>query len=736
MLVRSLFAASIAALACPSLFAQTPKFEHRQGGWHEAVHFSDASHGCIVSDGGRIHRWNDGTGSWEQALTPNDCRDQLRGVFVLDDSDSWACGERGIVLRSTDDGQTWVWPSGSYQPIMSFSDTPTEAVLFDVWMLTDSIGFLVGEDGVLLRTTNGGVSWSHPGNAASVLQLPNPDPYDLYKIHVIDGGSHDGTIVIAADRGLVLYSTDSGTTWQTAFAFHCGNGESYLEHWSLEFVPGTGEGYLVGGAGHNGGALFRTEDAGVTWERVMYIRPFPWQIGPDGSVKIDQTGEHEWVPTLYGVAIVPSTVSSPEPDVLTVGYASAVYRWIGDGLPGTFVYHTCLPPLGFVEWSGTEPYWLLEHFEVQPGDIWPGLPPLSGIHSVPSGTDGTETWLTGAAGTIRHSVNRGVTWSEMGSVQGNRLAAGDFANPTDGCFTGQGRVITRTLDGGVTVEQVWPTIQVPVGEQALEAFDLSVNGIGHGLVVGERDTGAQQNPIKRDWVLATTDFRSATSGWTDVTANLPPNQAANPVLHACHVVPSSGDLYVAGNQGYVAKAVNGWTNWSLVKVGAGLLVKPDLRDIVVLPTSPAGDIGFVVGRDSAAWTTTNGGSTWTKIQLGPGWDQGLDLFAVATNDTGTETWAVGEDSLVLRRTTGRFMHQPTPATLVPAGTDFLAVDVVQDVQGTLVVISGENGALLMYDGTIWTSVKSQTSTDIHAVDFQDLDHGFAIAQPFFIAEYD
>ena len=59
-----------------------------------------------------------------------------------------AVGERGHVLLSDDDGETW-----------KQVQVPTRTMLTAVHFLDDKLGFAVGHDAVILRTEDGGSIW-------------------------------------------------------------------------------------------------------------------------------------------------------------------------------------------------------------------------------------------------------------------------------------------------------------------------------------------------------------------------------------------------------------------------------------------------------------------------------------------------------------------------------------------------------------------------------------------------
>lgn len=75
----------------------------------------------------------------------------------------------------------------------------------DVWFENESHGFVVGAYGMILRTTDGGQSWKDKGP-----QLDNPRSFHLNSITQITGGA----LVIVGEAGQIFVSVDNGETWE------------------------------------------------------------------------------------------------------------------------------------------------------------------------------------------------------------------------------------------------------------------------------------------------------------------------------------------------------------------------------------------------------------------------------------------------------------------------------------------------------------------------------------------
>src|SRR5262249_667413 len=106
-------------------------------------------------------------------------------------------------------------------------------------------GFIVGQDGVIMRTMDGGATWTFP---------QSPSTATLWALAFVH--SQIGCPVAECDalgQGTSLHTPDGGTTWPPQNTF-----TSNFLYGVAAFDPQTG--VIVGG----GGTLLRTQD-GVTW---------------------------------------------------------------------------------------------------------------------------------------------------------------------------------------------------------------------------------------------------------------------------------------------------------------------------------------------------------------------------------------------------------------------------------------------------------------------------------------
>ncbi|OZG74004.1 photosystem I reaction center subunit IV [Hahella sp. CCB-MM4] len=121
--------------------------------------------------------------------------------------------------------------------------------LLDVWFRDSQVGFVVGAYGFFFKTVDGGQTWSNWG-----ARLDNPERFHLNSINQITGGA----LFIVGEAGIVHRSTDLGETWEMLESPYDG---------SLFGVSGNGnvnEVLVYGLRGH----LFYSQDVGESWEQV------------------------------------------------------------------------------------------------------------------------------------------------------------------------------------------------------------------------------------------------------------------------------------------------------------------------------------------------------------------------------------------------------------------------------------------------------------------------------------
>ena len=211
-----------------------------------SVSFVDAQNGWAVGEFGTIIHTGDGGESWQSQSKGVD--KELNGVCFVDDLRGWVVGEFGTILHTEDGGTEWEKQTceeiQTEDDMFSYEWRPMPA-LYAVHFLNADDGLIIGMDGIILKTDNGGKKWR---------KLQSNCDVPLYGIEMV---GKRGWIV--GSRGYYLLSHDGGETWEVK------DGLIKTRFW-LKDVSFSDEnnGWIVGAMG----TLARTVDGGENWELI------------------------------------------------------------------------------------------------------------------------------------------------------------------------------------------------------------------------------------------------------------------------------------------------------------------------------------------------------------------------------------------------------------------------------------------------------------------------------------
>lgn len=147
-------------------------------------------HFVAAGERGHILLSDDGE-EWRQVPVP--VRGMLTRVVFRDATHGWATGWDGTVLRTTDGGESW--------SLVNF-EPDWGKPYFDILPTGADSATVVGSNGLMRTTDDGGESWTLVDNDvfAAGFHL-----YDLEQLA-------DGTLLIAGERGMIARSID-GESW-------------------------------------------------------------------------------------------------------------------------------------------------------------------------------------------------------------------------------------------------------------------------------------------------------------------------------------------------------------------------------------------------------------------------------------------------------------------------------------------------------------------------------------------
>ena len=195
----------------------------------------------VVGDRGHILvSTNDGA-SWTQAEVPT--RALLTAVHMHDERTGWAVGHDAVILRTGDGGETWS---------LVHRAPEEERPLLDVWFRDERTGYAIGAYGYFLATGDGGTTWTSRAVSEDDFHLNALIPV------IADGTDAQPTssrrLFIAAEAGVVYRSDDEGLSWRELPSPYAGS-------WFGGLALDENRVLLTGLRGH----LFRSGDGGETW---------------------------------------------------------------------------------------------------------------------------------------------------------------------------------------------------------------------------------------------------------------------------------------------------------------------------------------------------------------------------------------------------------------------------------------------------------------------------------------
>ncbi|VVQ04163.1 Ycf48-like protein [Pseudomonas fluorescens] len=221
-----------------------------------------------VGQRGHILYSDDDGKQWQQASVP--VSSDLNAVYFPTPEQGWAVGNDGVVLHSSDAGATWKkqldgreigalsvkqysalaaaepdneqWPlrvADGQRLVEEGADKP----LLDVWFADDKLGYVVGVFNLILRTEDGGQSWTPFQD-----RTDNPQNFHLNAIT-----STGDALYIVGEQGLVLKWDESPQRFATLATPYQG---SYFG-----VVGKPGEVVVFGLRGN----VLRSTDGGLSW---------------------------------------------------------------------------------------------------------------------------------------------------------------------------------------------------------------------------------------------------------------------------------------------------------------------------------------------------------------------------------------------------------------------------------------------------------------------------------------
>ena len=320
----------------------------------------------------------------------------LQALHFVDVNTGWVAGDSGLILHTSNGGSDWI------QQVSG-----VDFGIKDVFFTDSNIGWAVAYEsyiGVILKTTDSGMNWT---------MLPLDTSNCLSAVYFID--ENTGWVVgFSGGNDVILKTTDGGNNWvnQSSPVVNVGFNDVYFIDANI--------GFIAGGYGHNkmnvhSGSILKTTNGGETWSEQLAGTEIHWNaISFSDSLNGIVVGDYS---TFFGCC-------------------GEIFRTMDGGINWVEVAQN---PGGYL------------------GDI--------------TIVDSNYAWAAGggsygSSAVFLFSSDKGTNWS-LQAVESDNLNNVCFINSTTGWAVGFNGTILHTTNGGIPVELTSFTVNVSGNEVTL-----------------------------------------------------------------------------------------------------------------------------------------------------------------------------------------------------------------------------------------------------------------------------
>lgn len=537
-----------------------------------------------------IYRSSDTGNNWTLVFDSDFIDKNSQNDYFAFDPGSWdGTMHRTVYAGTCEDGLLRSTDGGFHWSSLGLTNEPINAVFPDP---SDSNTIYVASDNGLLRSENGGGSFSEIGNGL-------PMDAEIYGF-AINHLNSDIMFVAARNDG-IWKSTDRGDNFSL-----CMNGiaawETDLDWCILDISPADPD-YMYADANRAGGMFpYYSHDGGETWSKPTHMEPAFTDLDSD-------EGGHYWAEGLRIHPTNPLIAFQFSPMRKTVD-GGITWNYTSDGISGmrrnsdtSVAFHPDNPDqyvLFHGDFGATVTFDDGDTFEYRPAPRQTGIDDPNNANTMGVGaympTSGTTTLVSVIGGwdiqRICRSIDNGDTWNSFPGTEGKYEFIGFSNQEPELVYLGRENDSLRSTDGGVTWDD-----PIPVPIKAVF--------YGNGNVV--YGTG----PADQTWdceVLRSTDRGD---NWTSLGTIL--------FAHRIDVDPSDMDRIYAATDGGIY-IFNG-NSWSCKDERDGLEKNQFdhycFRSIVVDKSNPAvlyaGSNESWLGLSNGVFVSRDYGLSWTNI---------------------------------------------------------------------------------------------------------------------------
>ncbi len=421
-----------------------------------AIRFLDANVGYLISIG--LWKTTNGGDNWVPKSTGLD--GILYDVKCYDANTVYTLGQRGIVFKSTDAGESWNGTTVTTEYLRSISfdgsnlivsgdngtiakstddganytdkfEFVTQELLREVEFIDANTGYACGGStttadslGFLLKTTDGGVTWNMmPKNFTfQAYSFTMPSPTVWY---------------VGTGNNKIFKTTDAGSTWDEQTEPISGTTHDFYE---IAFTD-IDNGYAVGASGH----IIKTTDGGANWSELtspfgtstiydmkMFSPSKVIAIGASAKAYMTIDGGTNWDPLDLGIAGtyfslkflndafgIASSYSSPSPSLSVTKDSGKT--WTPMSLPSEFDAFASIWGIGIKD---TNTIWVSDvnghiGYTTDGGTSWNIAKSVTANGLYEISIVGDNMWMAGAGGAIIKGYSNPTVPVELTSFSAN-----------------------------------------------------------------------------------------------------------------------------------------------------------------------------------------------------------------------------------------------------------------------------------------------------------------------------
>ncbi|MES2520778.1 MAG: YCF48-related protein, partial [Bacteroidota bacterium] len=473
--------------------------------------------------------------NWYQ-VEPKPTHQHLNGMTFLNDYNGWIVGNNGTILRTENSGDDW---NAVY--------SGATATLNDIHFTSTNTGWVAG-DNRILKSSSGGLNWESITTSFRGIAV---DFFDKNIGAVVGAG---GNILRTTNEGLNWVNVTSNTSVQL-------NDVRFLSS-TIVFAVGDG-GTLIKSI--NGGQTWVTLSTGVTYDlnRVYFFNQnVGWIVGDNNTLLKTTDGGLTWSSVNTGITVNGGFLLNWK----DIYFTNSQNGWLID--EGNTLVKTIN---GGTLWS------ISTRFTSSP----PTNITINQTNRMLFSTNNQNAYIIGVWGAIVKSADAGTTWVAKNSSSSNALTDVHFLDDNNAITVGYDGYVLKSADKGKTWNRLANT--------------------GTGL--------ARKS-------LASTHFISNVKGWTvDFSGNIfTTNDGGNTWLQqrtagaleylSKIVFVDANKGFAVGGSGLFLETANGGATWTIRNLG----VTNYLMSIYFINSTT----GWISGAGGLVLKTTDGGITWTQ----------------------------------------------------------------------------------------------------------------------------